>query len=167
MTMSVDGTNGITFPNGSVQLVAALTATQSMIRMSLANGYGTTNTNIRRFTNVAVTQGTDITYSDSTTLGASFTINTTGVYAIVYVDQFTGAAYMGLSLNTTHPTASITTFLPPEQLAAVVSSTTANYANSASSTLYLTSGSVIRAHTDASASGTMTGACQFTITRVS
>src|SRR5574343_66244 len=84
-------------------------ALPSMVRLNTANGYGSTNTKIRRFTNVVTNQGSDITYTDSATLGASFTINTAGVYAVSYGDQFSGTASMGLSLNTTAPTSHVGT----------------------------------------------------------
>ena len=66
--------------DGNVQLTK--TASQSMVRLNTSNGYGSTNTVIKRYTNVVTNQGVDITYADSATLGASFTINTAGVYAI-------------------------------------------------------------------------------------
>jgi hypothetical protein len=66
------------------------------------NGHGSTNTFIRRFTTTVSSTGTAITYADSATLGASFTINTPGVYAITYSDYYTGALQnFGVSLNST------------------------------------------------------------------
>lgn len=63
------------------------------------NGYGSTNTAIRRFTN-QTTVGSDITYADSATLGATWTINTAGNYAMVYTDRLTtGGWSMYISKN--------------------------------------------------------------------
>jgi hypothetical protein len=73
----------------------------SEVRLNTVNGFGSTNTMIRRFTNTTINTGTDITYADSATLGATFTINTAGVYAISYSDSFAASADMGLSLNST------------------------------------------------------------------
>ena len=139
---------------------------QSMVRVNTANSYGSTNTKIRRFTNVVTNQGSDITYADSATLGASFTINTSGVYAISYNDQFSNTGWLGISLNTTMPTASFTTIPVAEKVCSAITSN-ANYALLVSSTLYLPAGSVIRAHTNGDGSGGSTADVQFTITRVS
>jgi hypothetical protein len=136
----------------------------SMVRLNTANGYGSTNTVIRRFTNVVANQGTDITYADSATNGATFTINTNGVYAISYDDSFTAASNSGISLNSTQLTTSIALI----NIADVVSQTThdaANHPYNSAATLYLLSGSVIRAHAGANTTGTVPAT--FTITRVS
>lgn len=139
---------------------------QSMIKLSSANGYGSTNTKIRRFTNVLSTQGTDITYADSATLGASFTVNVAGVYAVVYIDQFNVDAFSGLSLNTTQPTVSIATISANELICAGYASS-ANAPASVTPTQYYAAGSVIRPHTQGAATGINTTNGIFTITRVS
>ena len=51
---------------GNALLTTALQ--KSMVRLNTANGYGSTNVCIRRFTNVVTNQGSDITYVDSATL---------------------------------------------------------------------------------------------------
>ncbi len=51
------------------------------------NGFGSTNTIVRRFSNVIVNKGSAITYADDSVYGASFLINTPGVYAITYTEQ--------------------------------------------------------------------------------
>lgn len=138
--------------------------TASMVRVNTANGYGSTNTKIRRFTNVVTNQGSDITYTDSATLGASFTINTNGVYAVSYSDVLTAAAdQVGISLNTTTPTTNIALCAAGEVLSlAYVGGV--NYAAAAAWVGYLPSGSVVRAHTNAGVNAGIP--CQFTITRV-
>ena len=70
-TGAVSGTTG-TF-------TGAVTTPLSYVRLNTANGYGSTNTKIRRFTNIVNNVGTDITYADSATLGNTFTINANGV----------------------------------------------------------------------------------------
>ena len=131
---------------------------QSMVRLNTANGYGSTNTAIRRFTNTVTNQGADITYADSATLGASFTINTAGVYAIEWGDQFTGASFMAITLNDT-------AVGNAGSMLASSSSIAANFPGGVSWTGYLAAGSVVRAACG-TASGTATAYCQFTITRV-
>jgi hypothetical protein len=136
----------------------------SMVRLNTANGYGSTNTKIRRFTNVVTNQGSDVTYADSATLGATFTINANGVYAISYNDQFNAAGSWGISLNSSQLTTGISG-VSASDILAVVEGLTANYPLSVSVTAYLLAGSVIRAHSDGMASGGNTNMCQFTITR--
>ena len=138
----------------------------SMVRLNTANGYGSTNTKIRRFTNTVTNQGTDITYADSATLGASFTINTNGVYAISYTDCTNSLNWnAGISLNTTTPTTNIQSCAVGEILAATFIST-ADVATNVGWTGYLTASSVIRAHNAGGTVGANPNTVQFTITRV-
>jgi len=169
-----DGTLSIQRENGThvldVDASGNLTATgkisqaiQSMVRLNTANGYGSTNTKIRRFTNVVTNQGTDITYADSATLGASFTINTSGTYGISYSDQFATAEAVFITINDSAPT---TTPVVGDILGGA-STPGANQAASTSCTLYLAIGSVIRARSSAgTATGVSTYVGQFIITRV-
>ena len=136
------------------------TTPQSMVRLNTSNGYGSTNTLIRRFTNIVTNQGSDITYADSATLGGSFTINTTGVYAVSHTDA--GTSCCGLSLNTTQPTTAISTLTTPSQCLAI--GVLASFGN-AIWTGYLPSGSVVRAHHQA-VNGGGTTPVQFTIVRI-
>lgn len=50
----------------------------SNVRLDTANGYGSTATKIRRFTNERVNFGSGIQYVDDATNGASFTANRSG-----------------------------------------------------------------------------------------
>lgn len=156
---------GVTFADGSVQAKAVPSSPQSMIRLNTANGYGSTNTVIRRFTTVVTSQGSDITYADSATLGASFTINTNGVYAMSYTEDFSTVGIMGISVNTATPTTGIISIAASERLCACTAGG-ADFAPCASNTPYLLSGSVIRPHTAGNASGGFPGLTTFTITRV-
>lgn len=157
MTFDVNGK--VAFPSG----FGAGNTNQSCIRVNTSNGYGSTNTKIRRYTNVVLNQGTDISYTDSAVLGALFTINTAGVYAISITEISVGATFFGVSLNTVAPTTSIGGIAQTEVLAA--SGAGAGVAGNASVVVYLPAGSLVRPHTDGAAS---TGTLQFfTITRVS
>jgi hypothetical protein len=136
---------------------------QSLIRLNTANGYGSTNTKIRRFTNTVLTQGSDITYTDSATLGASFTLNVAGVYSISYSETLSGGGFCGVSLNTTQPTIAITSITASDVLCGSANASGGN-GPSVSWTGYLPAGSVLRAHTDGTGSS---GTFQFfTIARV-
>jgi hypothetical protein len=140
------------------------TTTNSMVRVNTANGYGSTNTMIRRFTNVVTNQGSDITYADSATLGATFTINTNGVYAVSFNDSYGSTEHVGISKNSTQLTTQFFSITLADKVAAMTTAGT-NLASNCGVTLYLTAGDVIRAHTTgyafAGASASM-----FTITRV-
>lgn len=162
MSLTLDSSAGITLPDG---LKLPPDNSRSMVQLNTANGYGSTNTMIRRFTNVITNQGSDITYADSATNGASFTINTSGVYTISYCDSFSAAnGVVGASLNSAQLTTSIGAITIANRLAMAVQPA-ANIETCVSWTGYIASGSVIRAHTDGSAVGT--NQSLFTITRVS
>jgi hypothetical protein len=156
-TGAVSGTTG-TF-------TGAVTTPLSYVRLNTANGYGSTNTKIRRFTNIVDNVGTDITYADSATLGATFTINTSGVYSVSFSDQNNAAAWVGLSINSTQLTTTIADI-------AVANILSAGYtprdtvASTVSAVFYAAASAVVRAHTGGTASGTATQCTQFTIARV-
>lgn len=139
---------------------------QSMVRLNTGNGYGSTSTKVRRFTTTVTNQGTDITYSDSATLGASFTINTSGVYSICYADNFNNADIVGLSLNASSGATAILS-LPVSEVLCSDATAGANYTSSTAVTLYLPSSSVVRPHTNGGIpTGSGTNQVQFVITRV-
>lgn len=135
----------------------------SMVKVNTANGYGSTNNKIRRFTNTVTNQGSDITYADSSTLGGSFTINTSGIYGISYSDNFNAAGTLGVSLNTTTPTTAVSAIALSE-LVNLTTTSAANFWNNMSAQIYIAAGGIIRAHTDGGTTGT--GAAEFMITRL-
>ena len=136
----------------------------SCVRLNTDNGYGSTNTKIKRFLTTVLNQGADITYADSATLGASFTINATGSYAMSYTDRFSIVAGMGVTLNSTQPTINIGASTIGNILA-ILDTPAANFTSTVSTTVYLAAGSVIRAHSDGAAAGA-SAITLFTITRV-
>jgi hypothetical protein len=161
---AVAGTTTITMP-AVTGTMTVLSATQSMIRVNTSNGFGSTNTAIRRFTNTTSSQGSDVTYADSATLGNTFTINTTGVYAISYTDGASASASFGISLNSTQLTTSIADITVADRLA-YADTSSANQQTNISWTGYLTSGSIIRAHGVASSATSAPARVQFIIVRV-
>ena len=140
-------TGTVAVANGGTGVTA-----QSYVRLNTANGYGSTNTRIRRFTTTVNSAGSDITYADSATLGATFTINTAGVYSVSYSDLFSATGWMGVSIDSTQLTTSIDSTAVATVLC--VSTQTTNWAIATSVTFYAAAASVIRAHT----SGVSTGA---------
>ena len=155
-TGAVSGTTG-TF-------TGAVTTPLSYVRLNTANGYGSTNIAIRRFTNIVNNVGADITYADSATLGATFTINTNGVYSVSYVDNFNAVSNVGLSINSTQLTTDVGSISVATRLA-ISTSGAANYSVSTSATFYAVATDVIRAHDDSIATG-LAGRQHFTIARV-
>lgn len=137
----------------------------SMVRLNTTNGYGSTNTCIKRFTTTTTNQGTDITYADSATLGATLTVNTSGVYAISYTDQCNTASTIGISLNSAQLSTFVLSITAGTSLAAATSAF-AGYVASVSWTGYLPAGSVIRPHGDGALTGVNPNVGTFTITRV-
>lgn len=146
--------------NGAVTPVKTQTgATPSMIRVNGPNGFGSTNTAVRRWSTVVVNQGSDITYADSATLGGSFTINTAGVYSISYTDAFGAASDFVVSLNATLLTGIPSTL---SEILFEATTGTASYRACTGGTVYLPAGSIIRGQTGGSGSSRSF----FTITRV-
>ncbi len=135
----------------------------SMIRLDTSNGYGSTNTVIRRFSTVRESIGSDVLYTDSATAGASFTVLTSGTYDISFTDQFTAASTLGITRNSTQLTTQIGSILPPFMLA---SNTTggASFSGNVSWEGYLVAGDIIRAHTNGQAVGA-TNVTSFTMSR--
>ena len=167
-TGAVSGTTG-TF-TGAVSgttgtFTGAVTTPLSYVRVNTANGYGSTNTKIRRFTTTVNSAGVDITYADSATLGGTFTINTNGVYSVSYSDEFNAAANVGISINSTQLSTTITS-VNVVNILSMSTSSTANFTTANSATFYGVVNDVVRAHTDSTPTGGQTNACQFTIARV-
>jgi hypothetical protein len=142
----------------------ALAQSLSYVRLNTANGAGSINTKIRRFTNVLENQGVDITYADSATLGGSFTINTNGVYSIHFAEAPNVEGDFGVSLNSTQLTTSIYSINLADKIAAATSAS-AGYLTVCSVTVYIAATGVVRAHTDGGAA-TGNRPSLFTIARV-
>ena len=142
-----------------------INSTFSAIRVYTDAGFGSTNTAIRRFSTVDYNFGTAITYTSSATLGDSFTINESGLYAISFTDNFTTTANMGISQNSSQLTTTILSIATSDIIASTTAHTT-GYQGCVAATLYLDAGDVIRAHCGLSlAAGANNGEC-FTITKL-
>jgi len=151
----------VTLISTTQALIEKMPPLSSFVKLNTANGYGSTNTKIRRFTNTVTNQGSDISYADSATLGASFTINTSGNYSINYFDNYSASDGIIITLNDSAPTGT-------PVLTDILNISVSNAANASvgtSWTGYLASGSVIRAR---SYNGASTGSaiCGFSISRV-
>lgn len=138
-----DGSGGVAY--GAV----AATPPNSTIHLNTGNGFGSTNNVIRRFTTVTESTGTDITYADDATNGATFTINTAGVYAINYNDyNGGGAGDIGISKNSNQLTTDIKSITAAHRVA--YTDQPSGYWVSVSCVVHCAVNDVIRAHTDGS-----------------
>lgn len=138
---------------------------QSYVAVDTFNLYGSTNTRICRFTNLRITQGTDITYADSATLGATFTINTPGTYAISWNQNAGGASDFGLSLNSAQLTTGIAAITAANRIA-MASTPGANVTTQVTITRPFVATDVIRPHGDGTGLSGNPERANFTITRV-
>lgn len=120
----------------------------SEVRLSRGNGHGSTNNKIRRFTTTVLNQGTAITYADSSTDGASFTINHPGKYSMFYVDfKAAGDGTHGFSRNSNQLTTAVYSITNSHRIVYCETPSGSTRA-CASATLELAAGDVIRPHTD-------------------
>lgn len=70
------------------------------IVLDTGNGYGSTNTAVRRFSNIRLNNGTNLTLTQSSTLGDFITCNVAGVYHIMAQDYDGGAGWQsGITVN--------------------------------------------------------------------
>lgn len=149
-----DGTLGqIIQTNGAGQLSFVTQSGSSVnqsVRVRGQNGYGSTNTKIRRFTTTDYTNGSDITYADSATNGASFTINSDGLYSIDFIEQHSGSAVnlrAGISLNASSLGGTEISGLPLAEILACIGWQSSNpHRMSMSITRRFSNGDVIRPH---------------------
>lgn len=144
------------------------TLPRSEVRVVTGNGHGSTNTTIRRFTTTELNTGTAITYADSSTNGASFTINEDGIYQIDYSDyRAANIATIGATKNTTQGTVSIaSTTITSSSRVGLGTAPSAGTAGSFSWTGKLVTGDVVRPHTTSTADST-DNLSYFHITKVS
>lgn len=92
---SIGGTGTIASWRIVIVPPASTAINKSEVRLETGAGYGTTNTFIRNFGTLGVNTGTALTATLSAALGASITVNVTGIYAITYHEVAnTGALYV-------------------------------------------------------------------------
>lgn len=137
---------------------------RSRVRLRGISGNGSVNTAVRRFTTLVEQAGLDITYADSATLGGSFTINTDGIYAISFTDQYNSAS----TAIITDSNNNLAGAAGAADILAAGTSAEPNFAAHCSWTGFLAAGTVIRARNFGAGaiSGTLTAVQQFSIVRV-
>lgn len=148
-------------PAGNGKLV-----TVSEIAVDTGNGFGSVGIYARRFLNIDVSSGLDITYIQSAINGDSFRINTTGVYAISDTDLSNNGDTFSISVNS-DPAVEITSLQPSDRLCS--SSMDPLHIQNCAITLKLNAGDVIRAHRSTGAIGAFDGSpfIRFVMVRVS
>jgi hypothetical protein len=124
-------------------------AIRSNIKVTVGVGHGSTNTVIRRFTLVVDSAGSDITYSPSSTLGDSFTLNTDGIYAIEYQEAHNAAPafVFGISVNSNQLTTGIGSITAAHRAGYMIHpGGGTDFTGLISATIIATAGTVVRAH---------------------
>lgn len=137
---------------------------RSQVRLHTQNGHGSTNTKIRRFATTIENVGRGITYTDSATDGASFTVNEDGVYAVSCNDAFNGGALFGFSLNSSQLTTNIQSITAADAL--TMSNPATNEQLATTWVGILSSGDIIRVHTTGVANSSSTTRSRFSMTQV-
>lgn len=127
-----------------------------MIHLSHGNGYGSTNTMIRRFSRINKNSGgTHITLTQSSTNGDSFTINTAGMYAICYGDYRNGDMAVAVTVNDSAMTTTARTPITYAQgLRSMYNGVSLNDYASTCDVTDLAVNDVVRAHSDGNNGGT-------------
>lgn len=126
----------------------------SEVIVNTGNGSGSTNTVIRRFSVTESNVGSDITYADSATNGASFTVNATGIYGMSYTDENSGTATLGISRNSNQLTTSIASITTANEV--VLANMVSGNPTNVGAQISLNSGDVIRPHNGTGLNSTST-----------
>ena len=163
-TTQTAGDNSTKVATTAFVLANSGTRPTSQIYVSTGNGFGSTNTKIRRFSNIESTTGTAITYADSATAGGLFTINRAGVYAVNYWDGNTGTR-IGISKNSTELTTAIQSIIAINRVAQT--QTIATTFGECGTVIRCAVNDTIRAHTDGTAMADGSAQTGFIITQVS
>lgn len=119
------------------------------------NGYGSTNTKIRRYSNNRGSSG--ITVTQSATNGDSLTVASTGMYAACTADAAIGiadVAPIGITVNDTAMTTNISSMDYSQGVRAYFNVTTNDEPSHVCTIFYLTSGDIVRSHHNATANET-------------
>jgi hypothetical protein len=168
-TAATNNNMNMTFQEQSVSVSVSNVLPQfsdsdSLVKVTEGNTYGSIATKIPRFAVVRNSVGSSVDYVDSTTNGASFTIQEEGIYSITYVDSFTVPDNFGISKNASSLTLPITS-LSADQVLVSGTNTTNGYIFPLTVQAYLLPGDVVRPHTSGSTSNGGTNR-QFSISKV-
>ena len=120
------------------------------------NGHGSTNTKIRRYSNIRSNAGSNITVTQSAANGDSLTVNATGVYGACTADLRSGSGEpLGIVVNGTVLSTSVAVPITYAQgLRAYDETANTNQHSYICQVLYLTSGDIVRTQNNGTATGT-------------
>lgn len=130
-----------------------------------ANGYGSTNTVIRRFLNQPELVGNVLTATNTAGSGVTITILLPGRYSFSYTDLFSSADDLGLTLNSNELTTAITSVAAANVLA-IAATHAADQPSNCSWTGVLKAGDIVRPHARAAGSSTVDGRAHLWVTRL-
>lgn len=136
----------------------------SSVRVDTANGFGSTGTTVRRFSNVRDNIGTDVEYLPDAINGDSFVAKSDGIYSISYTDNFTSGSTLGITKNSSSTSTAVSS-LPASEVLASDSTADSGFRGAASWEGYLQAGDIIRGQTN-SATVSVAGSVHFTMTKV-
>jgi phosphoribosylcarboxyaminoimidazole (NCAIR) mutase len=117
------------------------------IKVTTGNGYGSTNTQIRRYTTTLISTGSQVVYADSAANGASFTIQAggDGLWELSVKDFHSGSSCLvGISLNSAELTTAIDSITAANRL--ISAALTTGNTPSMTLTVRLVAGDIVRPH---------------------
>jgi hypothetical protein len=133
-------------------LAASLKVPEDEVIVDSGNGHGSTNTKIRRWSNIRKNSGSCITYADSATAGGSFTIGSgscAGTYTMSCHDRrTTGTSGLAITVNATAMTTNPQSPITYAQGLRALTSTVSTVTTGLSWTGILAAGDVLRLQTD-------------------
>lgn len=169
-----DGSNSGTDDRTYFSIKRLGAATTGEIYVDGGNGFGSTNTLIRRYTSSRVSTGSGsiVTYADSSTNGMTATIGASGAgtYLICAMDYYSGSGFaIGLTLNDSAISTGLSSMTYAQGVRAFTyNASVANQSQSACAVLVLASSDVIRMKSDTGALPNGSGAeVYFFMTRLS
>lgn len=153
-----DGANTATDARSYLWLKRLGAATTQEIYLDGGNGYGSTNTKIRRYTTQQISTGSGITVTDSATLGETFTIGSgqAGTYFGCMMDFTSSAGFLqGITLNDSAISTDSSSSTYANGLRAIgVNASVGSESLGACFVLPLAVSDIIRVKSDANANGT-------------
>ncbi len=145
-----------TTPGTSAAAAATTPSTLSQLILNTGNGFGSTNTAIRRYGAVESLAGLGFSYEDSAVDGMALTILAPGIWQFSCQDALAGGSTeIGISLNSAELTTNVNAILLANRLG-FMTSAGAGLTGNVSAAVYCRANDVIRAHGDGTADATTT-----------
>lgn len=167
-----DGNNSITDQTGYLYAIYLGAQSGNYFYADSGNGYGSTNTLIRRYSNTQANTGSAYTFNQSATNGDNITINSDGTYWVCRGEMRTssGSLITGISVNSSAVATDITTATYAQGRRFSNQLNSAYYTQIARNCgpLNLSNGDVIRAHDTGSGLANSTNSTSYiTLTKLS